>query len=271
MGSLLIQYWSSDLVGHAHDDPAGTLTAIILTLNEAKHIQDCIHSLPWADHILVFDSYSEDDTITMALEMGAEVVQSPFENYAQQRNAALKVLADRREPGRDWVFFVDADERGTPALGAEIRHVMATVRTHAGWYVPRHNYIFGKFTRGAGWYPDYQLRLFRFGLVKYDRPVHEIAEVDGEIGYLENPLIHYNYRDPAQFHEKQRRYADYDAGILREKGFRFRLHHHITAPLRHFWWRFISLKGYRDGLHGLRLSAYMAYYEWLKLRTASMV
>ena len=235
------------------------LTAVVLTLNEARHVGDCIASLQWADRVVVFDSYSQDQTVAIAREAGAEVLQNPFENYAQQRNAALSAIET------DWVFFVDADERGTAELHGEIRQVI-TYRTEMGWYVPRHNYIFGKLTKGAGWYPDYQLRLFKQGKVRYDRPVHEIAEVDGEIGYLQNPLIHHNYQDTTHFHQKQRAYSSYDASILKQEGVRARPHNFILQPLRQFWWRFITLGGYKDGLHGLRLSLYMTYYEWVKYR-----
>jgi hypothetical protein len=233
------------------------LSAVILTLNEEKHIKACIDSLRWADRVVVFDSYSEDGTVGLAEKAGSDVFQSRFENYAQQRNAALNSL------GTDWVFFVDADERGTPELADEIREVIGS-RSEAGWYVPRHNYIFGRLTKGAGWFPDYQLRLFKHGLVRYERPVHEVAVVEGEIGYLQSPLIHHNYEDKAQFQAKQRAYTDYDAGILKEQGIRPKPYTYLTQPLRHFWWRFITLKGYQDGLHGLRLSTYMAYYEWVK-------
>ncbi len=235
------------------------LTAVILTLDEAQHIQACIESLRWADRIVVFDSFSQDDTVTLAKAGGAEVLQNLFENYAQQRNAALNAIQT------GWVFFVDADERGTPELGAEIRQVIET-RPEMGWYVPRHNYIFGRLTRATGWYPDYQLRLFKHGKVHYERPVHEVAVVDGEIGYLERPLTHYNYRDTIQFHAKQRAYSTYEATILHEKGVRPRPHNFVLQPLRQFWWRFVTLRGFRDGLHGLRLSLYMMYYEWVKYR-----
>ncbi len=233
------------------------LTAIILTLNEQTHITACLESLRWAEQLVVFDSFSQDDTPALARAAGAQLLQSHFENYAQQRNAALAAVK------ADWVFFVDADERGTPALAEEVRRVMAE-RSEAGWYVPRHNYIFGRLTRGAGWYPDYQLRLFRHGCVRYERPVHEVAVVNGEIGYLRQPLVHYNYRDPAHFHAKQRIYVQHDVAILREEGIRPKFYTPFTQPWRHFWWRFITLKGYQDGGHGLRLSLYLAYYEWVK-------
>ncbi len=235
------------------------LTACVLTRNEAAHLEACLDSLAWADERLVFDSYSDDGTPELAQALGARVERAPFENYAQQRNAALAHIRT------SWVFFVDADERATPALSQEIRRVMAD-RPEVGWYVPRHNYIFGRLTRGAGWYPDYQARLFRHGHVRYERPVHEIAVVDGATGYLTQPLIHYNYRDPGQFHAKQKRYTAYDAGILAAQGVCPRSWTPYSQALRHFWWRFVTLNGRHDGLHGLRLSLYMAYYEWLKYR-----
>lgn len=235
------------------------LTAIILTLNESAHIAECIASLRWCDRVVVFDALSRDETVALALAAGADVRQSAFSNYAQQRNAALESV------DTDWVLFVDADERATPELAAEVREVIAT-REESGWYVPRLNYIFGRLTQGAGWYPDYQLRLFRHGAVRYERPVHEIAVVDGSVGYLEHPLLHHNYRNPAQFHQKQRRYTQYDATLLRDQGVRPHFYTPWSQAVRQFWWRFVTLKGYRDRLHGLRLSLYMAYYEWLKYR-----
>ena len=126
------------------------ITAIVLTYNEAKHIRPCVESLEWADRIVVFDSFSDDQTPELARVAGAETFQSPFENYAQQRNAALDSV------DTDWVFFVDADERGTSALGEEIRQVIKD-RPEVGWNVPRHNYIFGRLTLGAGWFPDYPI------------------------------------------------------------------------------------------------------------------
>jgi glycosyltransferase involved in cell wall biosynthesis len=236
-----------------------SLTACILTLNEARHISDCISSLHWADEILVFDSLSQDATVALAAQAGAMVRQNPFANYSQQRNAALDVIQT------DWVFFVDADERATAAVAAEVQQVVAN-RPELGWYIPRHNYIFGKLTRGAGWFPDYQARLFKTSAVRYEKEVHEIAVVDGPVGYLQEPLTHYNYDSIAQFHQVQQRYTDFDAGILKQAGIRPKLYTPYTQALRHFRWRYVSHQGYQDGLHGLRLSLFMAYYEWVKYR-----
>jgi glycosyltransferase involved in cell wall biosynthesis len=237
------------------------LIAVILTRNESAHILACIESLRCADDILVFDSFSDDDTVALAQKVGVRVIQHPFENYASQRNAAL----DAVKAQADWVLFVDSDERVTPELAAEVRDVMQKPG-YAGWKIPRHNYIFGKLTRGAGWYPDYQTRLLKVGAAHYDpeRQVHELVLLDGLEGTMTQPFIHYNYNDIAQFVAKQRRYTAYDARILFEEGIRPKRQNYILQPWRQFWWRFVTLKGYQDGWHGFRLSALMAWYEFRK-------
>jgi len=234
------------------------LAVVVLTLNEEANIEACLESLTWADRRVVFDSFSTDRTVDLARLAGAEVIQHPFENYAQQRNAALEWVE------ADWIFFVDADERATPELAAEVRAVTSGDRAEVAWWVPRHNYIFGRLTLGGGWYPDYQLRLVRRGRARWERPVHEIAVVDGPEGYLTHPLIHYNYEDLADFIARQKRYTDFDARILLEEGIRPRFYTPYTQAVRQFWWRFITLRGVRDGLHGLRLSLLMAYFEAVK-------
>jgi len=236
------------------------IAAVVLTLNEEENIEACLASLEWADRRVVFDSFSTDRTVELARQGGAEVIQHPFENYAQQRNAALERV------DAEWIFFVDADERATPELAKEVRAVTAGDREEVAWWVPRHNYIFGRLTLGAGWYPDYQLRLVRRGHARWERPVHEIAVVDGSTGYLQTPLIHYNYRDLSDFIARQRRYTDYDVRVLLDEGVRPRFYTPYTQAARHFWWRFVTLRGARDGLHGLRLSLLMAYFEAVKYR-----
>ena len=237
------------------------LAAVILTYNEAQHVAACIETLRFADQIIVFDSHSTDQTVELAQAAGAHVIGHPFENYAWQRNAALEAVHE----SADWVLFVDADERVPQPLADEVRASIA-LPGYAGFRIPRDNYIFGKVTRGAGWYPDYQTRLLKVGAAQYDpaRQVHEVVVLEGKEGTLENALIHHNYRDLAQFLEKQRRYSAYDAQILQQQGIRPKPQNYLLQPLRQFWWRFVTLKGYSDGLHGLRLSLLMAWYEFKK-------
>lgn len=237
------------------------LTAVILTHNEADNIRDCIASVIFADAVLVFDSHSTDDTVQIAQSLGAQVQQHPFENYAAQRNAALDAVAQKTE----WVLFVDADERVPDELAQEVRRVIQS-DAHVAWRIPRYNYIFGKLTKGAGWYPDYQTRLLRVGYTHFDPAVkvHEVVVMQGEQGTLNAHFIHHNYADMNHFITKQRTYVSYDAQIMYEQGIHPKFRNYILQPLRHFRWRFVQLHGYSDGWHGLRLSMLMAWYEFRK-------
>ena len=238
-----------------------TVAAVVCARDEERNIVECLESLAWANRRVVFlDSRTADRTAELAREMGAEVMPHTFEDFAQFHNAAM----DRVEA--DWILFVDADERATPGLAEEVRAVTDGSREEVAWSVPRRNYIFGRLTLGAGWYPDYQSRLLLRGRVRWERPVHEIVVADGPEGFLQNPLIHYNYDDLADFIARQEKYTDIDVGILLEQRVRPRFYTPYSQAVRHFWWRFVTLRGIRDGLHGLWLCLLMAYYEAVKYR-----
>ncbi len=157
-------------------------------------------------------------------------------------------------------FFVDADERITLLLATEVRQML--VREENGWWVPRHNFIVGKQVHYGGFYPDYQLRLLRRDRARYDpdRPVHEVVILEGASGHLQEPMLHYNYDDWAQFHAKQRRYAALEARILVERGIKPWPHKFVRQPLREFWRRYVTLQGWRDGWIGFKLSALLGFY-----------
>jgi glycosyltransferase involved in cell wall biosynthesis len=241
-----------------------TLSVVVLTRNEEKHIRACLESIrAFADEILVLDSGSTDRTCAIARAMGARVEFRVFDNYPAQRNAAMESAIG------DWIFFVDADERATPELGKEIEFRISNFEFRiAGFWLPRRNIIFGKEIRHTGWSPDYQPRVLRKGHAHFDpaREVHELVVWDGEVGYLQNPLIHYNYDTLAQFRAKQIAYTRYEARIWYDEGKRARWRGFVGQPLREFWRRFIILEGWKDGAHGLLLSALMAYYAFVRQR-----
>jgi GT2 family glycosyltransferase len=179
-----------------------TLAAIILCRDELDHLPACIESAAFADETIVFVDAGSPvlaQVIAAAEAAGARTCQRRFDDYASQRNAALDSTA------AEWVLFIDVDERVTPGLAAEVRRVIAAPDA-VGYGIPRHNYIFGHLTRHTGWYPDYQTRLLHRASARYDpaRPVHEVVILDGPQGYLQEPFIHYNYRDLAHFVAKQR-------------------------------------------------------------------
>jgi len=240
------------------------LVAVILTYNEAHNVDWCVLSLraametgagPGMDAVVVWDSGSSDDTVDRARRAGALVVQRPFDHYAGQRQAALDAI------DAEWILFVDADERVTPALMEEIRTVTGQEGVAGGW-IPRRNWIVGHEVRGGGFAPDEQLRLLRRGKARYapERQVHEIVDLDGEAVHLRQPLIHYNYLTWEQFDRKQRSYAAYEARILASRGVRPRPHNFVLQPLREFRRRYITLGGWRDGWFGLRLALLLAWH-----------
>ncbi len=216
---------------------------------------------------MLADSFSDDGTVEIAREKGAIVRSHKFVNFSVNRNLAL---ADATELGADWVFFIDADERATPQLGAEIRRVIET-RPEAGWWVPRFNVMWGHTLKGGGWYPDAQLRLLKIGHAQYDptREVHEIVQLDGSEATLTEHLTHYNYESLAHFHSKQNRYIDFEAQILHKQGIRAKAWTYFSMPAREFYRRYVTLKGYKDGWVGLELCGLMAWYmfvTYLRLR-----
>lgn len=236
------------------------LAAVVLTHDEARHIGQCLDSLAWADERVVFDDLSGDATVEIATRHGAGIMSRRLDNFAAQRNAALDAVR------AEWVFFVDADERCTPELAAEVRRVISFegAKARNGWWVPRHNIMIGHRMRGGGWYPDYQLRLLRRGNASYDpqRPVHEVVLLEGEAGYLKNALTHYNYDSVGQFRTKMGRYTRYEAEILHSKGVRPRPWTYLSMPAREFWRRFVTLRGYRDHVYGLLFCGLMAWYTF---------
>ena len=240
-----------------------TIGAMLIVRNEERHLVECLDALDWCDEIAItVDALSTDATADIARRYTDNVVSHELISLPNQRTLTLDRLHT------DWVWVMDADERMTPELRSEIERTVANPGRKVAFWVPRKNLVLGKWIRHAGWYPDYQTRLLRVGQAQYDRErtVHEVVKLYGAEGTLRNPIIHYNYRDLAHFNAKQENYANYEAQRLFAQGVRPRRHSFILQPLRQFHWRFVTLRGYHDRWHGLRLSLLMARYEYRKFK-----
>ena len=240
------------------------IVGVVMARNEERHLARCLGSLDWTDaNLVVIDDRTTDRTSIVAREHGASVVERHFETFPRQRNAAIDT-ASATYPG-SWVVFVDPDERATPALGQEIKAVVAQwgPGSPVGYWVPRRNIIWGGWIRHGGWSPDYQLRLLRTGQVRYDenRDVHELAIIDGTDAYLLERLIHFNYDRLDQFVAKQDLYSTLEARRLRREGSRVRPQNLVLQPWREFLRRFVELQGYKDGWRGLVLAVLLAWYS----------
>jgi glycosyltransferase involved in cell wall biosynthesis len=230
-----------------------SITAAVIAQNEERHIAACLRTLAWADEVLVLDGGSADGTVEVARANGARVETRAFDDFGRQRQAAIGMARG------EWLLFVDADERVSDGLAAEVR-AAASGGEHAAYWIPRRNYIWGGWVRGGGWWPDAQLRLFRRSRTRFpsDQAVHEVPEVDGPLGHLRCALVHYNYESIGQFVAKQRRYARLDAARRLAAGETSRLKRLISAPVREAHRRLVAERGYVDGPRGLLLAVLSA-------------
>lgn len=235
------------------------LTLAVATRDEARHLAGCLESVPFAAEVVVLDSGSTDGTVEIALARGARVAQTDFRGYGRLKNTLIEMAA------QPWILLLDADERLTPPLAEEIREALARPGEAVAFRIPRHNYIFGRLTRGGGWYPDRQVRLFRRGCARYQpqQEVHEVLEVGGPVADLSQPIEHWNYDSWEEFVAKQRRYARLHARSLAARGVRARTWGPPLQAWREFWRRWLGLGGWREGGHGLRLCLALAYFEGL--------
>jgi (heptosyl)LPS beta-1,4-glucosyltransferase len=234
---------------------------VIIARDEQRHIVGCLASLRGLtdEVLLLLDSRSSDATASLATAHGARVVVAPWRGFPAQRNHALELCQS------EWVFFVDADERVSAELAAELSELPEQAET-AGYWIPRHNLFFGQVLRGGGWYPDHQLRLLRRRAAHYDesRLVHEYAELSGPAGELRGHLIHHNIERLGELWLKQSRYALAEARTLALNGRRVRRRNFLGAPARELWRRYVALGGWRDGPLGLFLCATLAWHEVVK-------
>ena len=238
------------------------ISAVIITLNEAINIADAIRSVEWADEIIVVDSESADETREIAASLGATVIVNKWPGFSAQKQFA----AD--QASNDWVFSLDADERVSDDLKAEILDIKNGGATSDGYKIARLSYYMGRPIRHGGWYPDRQLRLFDRRKGKWNGAViHESVQMDPDaaIASLRSDILHRTV-DNAADHQRMitERYAPLGAQKMLDEGRR-------TSPLRAVfasWFTFIRsyfLKlGFLDGFPGFCIAYFAAHNTFLK-------
>lgn len=240
-----------------------SLSVIVITKNEAHNIQACLQSVSFADQIVVLDSGSTDGTPDMARKLGAEVSENlDWKGFGVQKNRALALARS------DWVLSLDADERVTPSLQAEIQAAME----NPGYDVyefPRLSSYCGQYMRHSGWYPDRITRLFKRNTATFsDELVHERVITSRPIGQLESPLLHESFRNFEAVLDKANRYSTAGAQILFEKGRTASVGKAIAHGFWAFFRTYVLRRGFLDGRMGLVLAISNAegtYYRYLKL------
>jgi len=260
------------------------LSVLIPTRNEERNVAACIESVRWADEVIVFDSLSTDRTAAIASEHGARVVQRQFDNFADHKNWALREIPFRHQ----WVLIVDADERATPELAAEIAGRLGRSDGVDGFHVARKNLFDGVWLKHGGMYPDWQMRLLRRDRAHYERRlVHEHVIVDGRAEYLREPLVHHNdNKGFEQYFERHNVYSSMEAveiyrqlagqarrglimasflssGPARRRALKHFAYAYLPfRPLFVFVWMYLLRLGVLDGRTGLRYALLRMVYEF---------
>ena len=233
------------------------ITVVIPTLNEAWQIAEAMDALSWADEVIVADGGSTDDTVTIARERGASVIEVPGQTIAGQRNAAI--AAARNE----WVLALDADERVTDELRQELAVVLAAP-TRAAYRVRCQNIYLGRERRRGRWGRDWHVRLFRRTQRFVDDRVHERLETVPQPGTLRGPIRHLPYRDLTHQLQKIIIYARWGAQDLHARGRRATFLDLVARPLWRFVREYVVYGSFLDGRVGLVASALTAYSGFLK-------
>jgi len=234
------------------------LAVLILTYNEEPHIEECINSAAFADEIVVIDSGSTDRTEEIATSLGAKIAVRPMaDGFAAQRNFALT------QTDAEWVMFLDADERITPELAAEMRAVVDKNEPLA-YQILRQNYVFHQRMKHGGFRPDFSLRLYPRNTITWSGVVHEAAHVTIPIQKLKSVMIHYTYDDWTRYFNKFNNYTSLMAQKSWEQGKRSSLVHITLRP----WWAFIKVyilqSGWRDGKLGFIMAVFHFFYTMTK-------
>lgn len=239
------------------------LTVILITKNEADNIRACIESVAWADEIVVVDSGSIDDTVSICQELGAQVHVHDWPGFGVQKNRALGYAT------KEWVLSLDADERVTPELRGDIERALKADGEYDAYLVPRLSNYCGRFMRHSGWYPDLLPRLFKRGSARFsDDLVHERLIVEGVTGKLEGLLLHYAFDDMEEVLHKVNQYSTAGAAMMHKRGRKSSLTGAVVRGLWSFFRTYILRGGILDGREGFMLAVSNAegtYYRYLKL------
>jgi glycosyltransferase involved in cell wall biosynthesis len=242
------------------------LSVTIITLNEEANIRRTLESVQWADEIIVLDSGSTDRTVAICREFTEKVHHQDWLGFSGQKNAAID-----RATGA-WILSLDADEPVESALAEEIRTIISSSNACDGYRIPRKTFFLGKWIRHGGWYPDYNLRLFKRGMGRFEeRAVHEAVKVTGTVGRTKHAIEHYAYPDLASYLSTINRYSSLAVDVMAEKGISPAKTSWFTIVLRQiytFLLRYVFRLGFLDGKHGLILNLCHSWYVFAKYAKA---
>ncbi|MFC1631544.1 glycosyltransferase family 2 protein [Candidatus Omnitrophota bacterium] len=235
-----------------------TVSIAIICQDNQDLIIDCLESAKWADEIIVFDAGSKDQTLEIARRYTSKIYQHAVERHLnEQWNRAINYATS------EWVFILSTDQRISPQLRDEIKQIIQQKEAKTGYFAPMENYFLGQWIRHCGWYPDYNVTLFKRGRAVYSDKEGGLLQVDGECGHLKNRVVHYSHRDLTHTIGKINMISTRDAEHFMIERPTFKERFVLTKALRNFKKTYWKQKGYKDGMHGLAFCITFSFYKLL--------
>ena len=236
------------------------LSAIVIAKNEENLIGPCLNSLMFADEVVVVvDSETTDHTVKIAKTYTKYVIVQNWMGYGRTREFAVGKTRG------EWILWLDADEQVSSDLASEIKEIIQSDKSYAGYQMPRKAYFLGRWIRHGGWYPGYVIRLFRKDRGTFsDSRVHERLEVDGRIGVLKHPILHFTDNTIYHYFQKWNIYTSLAAEDLVEKRKCFSAVDLFFRPVFMFLKMYLLRFGWLDGMEGFLLSIFSANYVFTK-------
>ena len=246
--------------GPARLPAAPAVSAIVVCFNEERNIGACLESLRWCEEIVVVDSFSTDGTVEICRRYTDRVIQRKWAGYRDQKAFA------HSQATKEWVLLVDADERVTPELKEEIRQSLIHDGTqYAGYSVPRLVYYLSRWWWRGGWYPDYDVRLFRRERAIWGgMDPHEKILVDGKVRRLRHPLHHFSYRNIDDHMQRINRFTSISSAELLKGNQRWRWSDALLRPAFRFFRSYFLKRGFMEGFAGFYVAVTAAVYVFLK-------
>ena len=233
------------------------ISAVVLAKDEEKNLPQCLESIKWCNEIVVIDDNSTDKTPEIAKKYGAKVFTHLLNNnFAQQHNFAL------RQAKSEWVLFVDADEVVSPELKKEIQEETKT-NQYDGFYFKRQDFFGGRALKHGETANVRLLRLGRRGKGEWQREVHEVWDIKGNINKLKNPLLHYPHQTLDDFIDHVNFHSTLHAEALKKEGVKPSLWRIIFYPKAKFIQNYIFRLGFLDGTQGIIVALMMSFHSFL--------
>jgi glycosyltransferase involved in cell wall biosynthesis len=237
------------------------ISAVITARNEEKNIAYCLETLQWCDEIIVIDMESEDKTVEIARKFTERIYSHPkVLAFDIAKKYAVELASG------DWILLLDADEMVSVSLAAELKSL--SLREDLDIVkIPFRHYILGDIVNYSGWNDTPLPRFFRQGAILFSDKIHDYMHPKSSAKMLRlesvvcNSIRHFSYTDSSHFVDKLNRYTNTEAQHLYDRHVKFSCFALLNATLRQFWWRYISLSGYKDGVRGFLVCLMMTFYQ----------